>query len=214
MIKKLLMFIFFVSAIVTCIFIALCHIDMYKALAELNFSGWENIKASIANIIMVIGDFIIVLSVVITFIGFLIHLLNTQKGNKKVIKCTGTIGSYFIIFMVVSFIASIIRMIGESGFVDFIKETVMEQSFYLPLALNIVAAIFFGVARAIKRGGIAKGILVTIGVGLAIFINIKWFNTTRVNSVTTMRFLLIIITCGLAVIPSFIPDLNLLNDGQ
>ena len=142
MIKKLFMFIFFVAAIAFCIFAAVNHIEMYKALGQLSFSGWDNIKASLANIIILFCDLIVFLTTFVAFISFLIHFMDTRNGGKQVIKCGSTIGSYFVIFMIFSFVASVIASIGESGFVDFIKETVMSQEFYLPFGLDILAAIF------------------------------------------------------------------------
>ena len=212
MIKRLFIFIFYLAAIAFCIFAALSHMELYQAIIHSDFSSGDAIKASIGNIVLGLGDLIIFLIVIFTFFGFLIHIGNTRKGGKKMIKCVESVGAYFVIFMVVTLIGSIIMYIGNSGFFEFVKESVTKQEFYLPLLLNIIAGIFFLVAKLIKRGGPVSGSFVVVGVALLFFINIKYFNATRADLNTNLRFVLLLVTCGLAVIPSFIPDLGIVGE--
>lgn len=209
MLKRLFILLFYILAITFCVFVALNHMELYKSLGHLNFSGWDNIKVSISNIILVVTDLVIVLIVFFTFLGFLIHLLNSAKGAKKMLKCVDTIGSYFVIYMVVTYIGMMISYIGNSGWVEYVKGLVTQKEFYMPLLLDVIAGIFLIVARVIKRGGIVTGVFVSLAVGLFFFVNIRYFNGTRVDLMSNIRFFLLLGCCALAVVPSFIPDINL-----
>ena len=125
------------------------------------------------------------------------------------LKCVDTIGSYFVIYMVVTYIGMMISYIGNSGWIEYVKGLVTQKEFYLPLLLDVIAGIFLLVARLIKRGGIVTGIFVSIAVGLFFFTNIRYFNSTRVDLLSNFRFFLLLACCALAVVPSFIPDINL-----
>ena len=207
MLKRLFILLFYILAITFCVFVALNHMELYKSLGHLNFSGWDNIKVSISNIILVVTDLVIVLIVFFTFLGFLIHLLNSAKGAKKMLKCVNTIGSYFVIYMVFTYVGLIISYIGNSGFIEYVKNLVTQKEFYMPLILAIAAGICILVARLIKRGGIVTGIFVLVAAGLFFFINFKYFNSTRVDLISNLRFFILLSCCAIAVVPSFIPDL-------
>ena len=209
MLKRLFIFFFYIVAITFSVFVALNHMELYKSMTHLSFSDWDNIKLSISSIILVLADLIVVLIVFFTFLGFLIHLLNSARGAKRMLKCVDTIGSYFVIYMVVTYIGMMISYIGNSGWVEYVKGLVTQKEFYLPLLLDVIAGIFLIVARAIKRGGIVTGIFVSLAVGLFFFVNIRYFNSTRVDLMSNLRFFTLLGCCALAVVPSFIPDINL-----
>ena len=208
MIKRLFILLFYVVAIAFCVVAAINHMELYNGVLHSDFSSWDTIKISIANILLAMGDLIVFLIVLFSFLGFLIHILNTRRSGKKMIKCVDTIGSYFIIYMVMTLIGAIICYIGNSGFFEFVKEAVTDKNFYLPLLIDVITAIFLLVARLIKRGGVVSGVFVAVGVAIFSFLNFKYFNTTRVDLMTNLRFFLMLGACALAVVPAFIPDLG------
>ena len=202
--KKLSTFIFFVAAIAFCILVFLVHIDLFKALPNADFSSADGIKAFVVLIIILLVDVAAFAVTLVSFLGFLFSIGNA-KGYKHMIKCTATVGGYFAALMVAEFLVLLFAAIGTSDMND-VLALAKEKNFYTPLAMSIIAGIVLLIARIISRGGIAGGVLVLLGAGLLIAMNIIYFRTEMTTALPALRFWVCIAALALSIIPGFIPQ--------
>ena len=208
--KKLFILLFYVAAVAFGVFVFLAHREIYNALIHFHFSSGDDIKSFAIAILNVLADALLYISLLIHLIGFIVHLGNNAKLSKGMIKCARRVGIYFVSTMFWSFIGALISQVGSGNLLDFLKTEVVKPTFYIPLALMVLATI---VARVMSKGGPISGILVVIGMGVLIGMNIAYYldtYTVTFNPITiyTIRYVLCIGACALACIPGFIPTIG------
>ena len=205
--KKLFTLLYYLAAIAFAAVVFFAHIDLFKSVTSLKFSSLEEIFVSIGIIIILLVDVILFIRILFGVIKFLIHIGDKAKSSKKMIKCVSGIGGYFVSLMIASYIVEVFAAVGKEYFLDVVKSAAT-QEFYLPIAFLAGACIVLLVARIISRGGPISGIFVLAGVGLLVALNIIYYRDTIVDSITRIRFIVLMVALGLAVIPGFMPELG------
>ena len=205
--KKLFTLFYYIAAIIFGVLVFFAHYDLFMGIPSMKFDGAENFIASLKIIIILLVDAILFLRIVFGLIRFLIYFASKAQTSKKMIKCVAGLGGYFVSLMVAEYLVLVISAIGTEEFMNVIKSA-GEQSFYIPLALVIVAGIILLVARIISRGGPISGIFVLLGVAILVGTNILYYRDTCTTYITSARFIMCLAALGLAVVPGFMPDLR------
>ena len=206
--KKLFALLFYAAAIAFAVFVGMYHKGIYQSLFQTKFTDAAAIKTFAASIVSIIPDIILFLMLFFSLLSFLIHIGNTAKISKRLIKCGQRVGAYFVSLQIWTFVASLFSIIGTEGWVETIKSTVTNSHWYLPVAIMIVGTIVLIVARFISRGGPISGIIVTIGMAILIVNNFTFYLTDTTDTSYLLIFILSVGACALACITAFIPEMK------
>ena len=207
MIKRILLLVTIGLGVVFTILMVSNHMSAYQALTTLTFASAEEIKASIASLITIIPDLIIAIATIFAVVGCLLSLGNSSKMNKKAIKYARKIGSYYAICLIITQVGGLINAIGTSTFADDVRALFLVPEFYIPIGMVIVAAIVLTIACVLIRTPLVPGILAAVGFGILIVANITYFRPTVGDGLTNTLFYVCLGTCGLVIVPTFIPTL-------
>ena len=207
MFKKLLIFIFYVSALIFCALVVFSHFDLYKGLANNDFTTVIGIQTFATNIVALIADIFLLITTALTFVSFILHIGgDVNKGVKKMIKCLAVVGGYFAMLMIAEFVITFFALIGKEDFGQTISNIVTADSFYMPLAITGICAVVLVFARFISRARFLSQILVIVAATAYVIMDIMYYANTMSDALTTARFYMCLITCGIAVIPGFFPN--------
>ena len=204
--KKFFTFIFYVSAIAFCVFVFIAQKDLYLNFQSVSFGSSNDIKAFIANIMLVIPSVIVLLSTLLSFLSFLMHIRNPAKKIRKLTKCASKIGWYFVFITLFNYLSNLVLLLGDPTFADEARNGASDPNFYIPLAIAAALSVVLLICRFITRGGPVIGVIIAICMGGFIFLNFYYYRATFYNAESGIRFILCLVTCGLAALPSFMPE--------